>query len=44
VAQHQVEKREEEFMETTLLKKIIQYRIQSEMKEMDTQFLTATKQ
>jgi hypothetical protein len=27
-------------METTLLKKIIQYRIQWEMKKMDTQFLT----
>jgi hypothetical protein len=27
-------------METTLLKKINQYRIQREMKKMDTQFLT----
>jgi hypothetical protein len=30
---------EEEGMETTLLKKIIQYRIQWEMKKMNTQFL-----
>jgi hypothetical protein len=33
-----------EGMENTLLKKIIQYRIQWEMKKMDTQFLTLTKQ
>jgi hypothetical protein len=31
-------------METTLLKKIIQYRIQREMKKADNQFLTPTKQ
>jgi hypothetical protein len=30
-------------METTLFKKIIQYRIQWEMKKMDTQLLTSTK-
>jgi hypothetical protein len=37
VAQHQVEHwEEEEGMETTLLKKIIQYGIQWEMKKMDT--------
>jgi hypothetical protein len=30
-------------METTLLKKEIQYRIQREMKKIDTQFLTPTK-
>jgi hypothetical protein len=35
---------EEVGMETTLLKKIIQYRIQQEIKKMDTQFLTSTKQ
>jgi hypothetical protein len=29
---------------TTLLKKIIQYGIQWELKKMDTQFLTPTKQ
>jgi hypothetical protein len=44
-AQHQVERWEEEGMETTLLKKKkIQYRIQWEMKKMDNQFLTSTKQ
>jgi hypothetical protein len=31
-------------METTLLKEAIQYRIQREMKKIDTQFLTPTKQ
>jgi hypothetical protein len=35
---------EEEGMETTLLKKIIEYRIQWEMKKMDTKFLTLMKQ
>jgi hypothetical protein len=35
---------EEKGMETTLFKKIIEYRIQWEMKKMDTQFLTPTKQ
>jgi hypothetical protein len=30
-------------IETTFLKKIIQYKIQWEMKNMDTQFLTPTK-
>jgi hypothetical protein len=35
---------EEKGMETTLLKKTIQYRIQWEMKKIDTQFLTPTKQ
>jgi hypothetical protein len=36
-----VDRKEEEGMETTLLKKKkIQYRIQWEMKKMDTQFLT----
>jgi hypothetical protein len=45
VAQQKVEQwEEEEGMETTLLKNIIQYRIQREMKKMDTQFLTPTKQ
>jgi hypothetical protein len=46
VAQYQVEQleEEEEGMETTLLKKIIQYRIQWEMKKMNTPFLTSTKQ
>jgi hypothetical protein len=32
-----------ERIEATLLKKIIQYRIQGEMKKMDTQFLTPPK-
>jgi hypothetical protein len=32
------------WMETILLSKIIYYRIQREMKKMDTQFLTPTKQ
>jgi hypothetical protein len=36
-----VDQREEQGMETTLLKKIIQYKIQWEM---DMQFLTPTKQ
>jgi hypothetical protein len=31
-------------METTLLKKIIYYRIQREMRKMDIYFLTPTKQ
>jgi hypothetical protein len=45
VAQYQVKQwEEEEGMETTVLKKIIQYRIQWEMKKMDIQFLTSTKQ
>jgi hypothetical protein len=35
---------EEEGMEITILKKKIQYRIQWEMKKMDTPFLTSTKQ
>jgi hypothetical protein len=35
---------EEEGMETTLLNKIIQFKIQREMKKMDTQLLTPTKQ
>jgi hypothetical protein len=35
---------EEEGMEPTLLKRIIQYKIQREIKKTDTQFLTATKQ
>jgi hypothetical protein len=35
---------EEEEMETTLLNRIIQYRIQQEMKKVDAQFLTPTKQ
>jgi hypothetical protein len=39
-----VEQQEEEGMETTLLKKIIQYRIQWEMKKMDIKFLTSTEQ
>jgi hypothetical protein len=34
---------EEEGMETTVLKKIIQYRIQWEMKKMDPHFLISTK-
>jgi hypothetical protein len=38
-----VEKWEEEKMETTDLKKIIQYRIQWEMKKMDVQLLTPPK-
>jgi hypothetical protein len=36
--------KKKERMETTLLKKIIQYRIQREIKKMGTQFLTTTKQ
>jgi hypothetical protein len=44
VVQHQVERwKEEEGIETTLLKKTIQYRLQWEMKKMDTQFLKSTK-
>jgi hypothetical protein len=44
VAQNQVERwEEEEWMETTLLKKIIQYTIQWEIKKMYTQFLTSSK-
>jgi hypothetical protein len=39
-----VEEWEEEEMEITLLKKIIQHRIQWNMKKTDTQFLTPTKQ
>jgi hypothetical protein len=39
-----VEQQEEEGMETTLLKKIIQYRIQWEMKKMDNQFPISTNQ
>jgi hypothetical protein len=35
--------KEEGGMETIFLKKVIQYRIQWEMKKMDTQFLTPTK-
>jgi hypothetical protein len=35
---------EEKGMETTLLKKIIQYRIKMEMKIIDTKFLIPTKQ
>jgi hypothetical protein len=47
VTQHQVEQweEEEEEVENTLIKKKkIQYRIQWEMKKMDTQFLNSTKQ
>jgi hypothetical protein len=44
VAQHQVEQLEEKEMKTTLLKKLIQYRIQWEKKKIDTQSLTSTKQ
>jgi hypothetical protein len=44
VEQHQVERWKEEGMETTLLKITIQYRIQWEIKKMDTQFPTSTKQ
>jgi hypothetical protein len=40
----QWEEEEEEGMETTVLKKIVKYRIQWEMKKMDTQFLTSRKQ
>jgi hypothetical protein len=36
VANHEVEQCEKEGMETTLLKNIIQYSIQREMKKMDT--------
>jgi hypothetical protein len=35
---------EEEGMEITLFKKIMQYRTQREMKKMNTQYLTPTKQ
>jgi hypothetical protein len=35
---------EEKGMETIVLKKKIQFRIQREIKKMDTQFLTSTKQ
>jgi hypothetical protein len=38
-----MEQWEEEGMENTLLKKIIQYGIEWEMKKMNTQFLTSTK-
>jgi hypothetical protein len=45
VAQQQLEQcEEEEGMEATLLKTIIQNRIQWEMEKMNTQFLTSTKQ
>jgi hypothetical protein len=39
-----VEQWEEEGIETTLLKIIIQYRIQWEKKKMDNQFLFPTKE
>jgi hypothetical protein len=38
------QREEEEGMETTFFKKPIQYRIQWEMKKIDTQFLISTKQ
>jgi hypothetical protein len=43
VAQHQVDQWEEEGMEITLFKKIIQYRIQWEMKKIDTHLQTPIK-